>query len=400
MHIRGGTNGGIVCQDAGGKPLYCTNVRIQDIHFDSFSRMTLEPFDAVINFAYSLNCSTPPYDDLVIDGITIAGDPGVCFTSSNPRSGGLAGKVCGSRTSAMFTTLCGVTIRNSTFKDMEGNITRFWDEGVFENNYVEHVWGLYNDGQLQNYNNKHMTYRRNLFNHVSPANDMFAVIRVRRTSNNECSRPPCGSTPGAEVYNNTFIGENGDHGAGPTICAGAASDCPPNTFQARHHSRAFESHARDDQTVGPYDAIVSVRNIYAHYTGATGSGALQVGHHGTPSACPRTLRLEGDLFTDNTSDVTTRCTGIVETPAVVDPGLDPNLAPASAASAACKPVSSDFTSRVGRFCYTKADCAGGDTCSNNFCSTKDTADPWAGARQGACGASKPRPAPSPRAGAR
>jgi hypothetical protein len=363
LHLIGGTNANVAC-DAAGAARYCQHITLQDLLLDGLGQQTrhANPLDAAILFPWGISTSGPNYDGIVVDGVTIEGDDGNCIGSS-----GLY-RACGSDTNATFMTNYGPIIKNSTVRNILGYITRMGPHGRLVNNHFEHVWGDTDDGLVQAYNESDQIVYGNMFFHCNPINQAFAVVRFRRTGENECCSPnttpptacsghppaTCGKLTSGEIMNNTFIAE-------PTNCTGSGCTTPgtEDTVDGRKGGAYNQSQSRvaiamvpsSSMTIGPYPYLHVVHNIIQGFTSGTAVYiADNSGHQGIGTGtCPTDLTLSGNIYWNNGDNISrASCSAdtfsydVTETS--VDPGLDSSGAPDDSLSPACIPGGFGHTS--------------------------------------------------------
>jgi len=369
MHVKGGTDAGILC-DVNAN--YCSEIWVHDALFTGFTQMAAADIVIGLGFARTsyegctLAVALAGGDGNLVEDVTIDGDETSCDSYVGQLGGTNGANLCGSDVFGIGGGGCAAIVRDSTFKDLTGTVIRPQNYGIIEGNYFEHVWCRGDDGCLQNYNQKQVIVRRNIWYHTASANTQFAVHRMRRTVSGGGSKEPSMAD-----YNNTVIHEDGDHGSGPQSCTGTSTSCPPNTTGANLTTR-YAMSTPDSTGTGPYGEFRMINNILVgFYSTLASSGVLQTVDGGSPSICPSPCEIDGNVFFiagDPIQVETCSCTTQSETEE--DPLLDSNFAPTSG-SPACDNAAS----------YTAWD--------------GDTADMWAGKLQGVCSGGTPPPPAGP-----
>ena len=353
---------------------------IDTVSSANLSQLTLRSVDttahpnppAFIAVEFYGDCANSPYDHNVFENITVTGDPTTCMPNTqNPAYA----CECGSRANAYFLNTCGAIIHGGRITDLVGQIGRLVGWGTIDGLYAENISGDLDDGAIQDYNTDNIFVRNFTCKSCSPGTDGYAVLRQRRSH-------VVPADTGSIVIDSTFKSTTVVCPSPPqtsTVCG--------NNVTCRNVSLEQQAYGSVFDGPGPYDMFKAVNNIFVGYkNGSRGGNAIYVDSAGSPSSCPTTLLVDGNIFFQNTDSINVHsCTGTVQVETQIDPGLDSNLLPSSPASNACTVTASSFTEPYGAFCWQDSDCPTAlDTCTNNFCSTAATLNNWVGANRGQC----------------
>jgi len=354
FHIKGGTNSAVQLMGEHN------DIVLQDIQMDNFQSLGVSATGVTPSCSSGCTPKGGRHDgtfrdaaiyvnqanNITIQDINIVGGPYYCATAQS------GGTLCGVDANAISFNGGGTSaIRRVDASNFLGSfLIRAPQGGVVENNTVRNFGCDSDDGCIQLYNVVGSVIRYNVFANTTPLNNVFGVIRIRRTS--ACTARPNG--PSMQVYNNTFIGNSAFGNAGskkaidvaqPTECnASAGAGCASNPPAPASCSNI---------SLIPYGEIIITNNIVTqNYGAASAAGAINAGYCSNP---PNQFVFDYNLYYGNNNNYTaghSQCNslyGPFETHGKINinPQLDPVTFAPAVGSPACSGGNSIFAPFIG-----------------------------------------------------